>query len=63
MKLYTEEQLRNSMNSVRYYIENYNENVINSMIEKHIKALVGIQFVSDLEDLRMLINLIEKNKT
>ena len=62
MKLYTEEQLRNSMNSVRYYIENYNENVINSMIEKHIKALVGIKF-KDLEDLKMLINLIEKNKT
>lgn len=49
MKLYTEEQLRNSMNSVRYYIENYNESVIDSMIEKHIKALGGIEFISDIE--------------
>jgi hypothetical protein len=43
MKLYTEEQVRNSMNSMKTYIEKYNENVIDKIIENHIRALGGIE--------------------
>ena len=39
MKLYTEEQLRNSMNSMKTYIEKYNENIIDKIIDNHIRAL------------------------
>lgn len=49
MKLYTEEVLRNSMNSVKYYMEHYDANVIDSIIEKHIKALGPIEPPSDEE--------------
>lgn len=49
MKLYTEEMLRNSMNSVKYYMEHYNASVIDSIIEKHIKALGPIELPSDEE--------------
>jgi hypothetical protein len=49
MKLYTEEQLLNSMNSVRYYINHYNENVIDKIIDNHIKALGAIELPSDEE--------------
>jgi hypothetical protein len=49
MKLYTEEQLLNSMNSVRYYINHYNENVIDKIIDNHIKALSAIELPSDDE--------------
>ena len=47
MKLYTEEQILNSMKSVKYYIEHYNENVIDSIIDKHLKALQPIELPSD----------------
>jgi hypothetical protein len=47
MKLYTEEQLSNSMNSVRYYINHYNENVIDKIIDNHIKTLSAIELPSD----------------
>ena len=49
MKLYTEEVLRNSMNSVKYYMEHYDASVIDSIIEKHIKALGPIELPSDEE--------------
>ena len=49
MKLYTEEQLLNSMNSVRYYINHYNENVIDKIIDNHIKALSAIKIPSEDE--------------
>ena len=49
MKLYTEEQILNSMKSVKYYIEHYNENVIDSIIDKHLKALQPIELPSDEE--------------
>jgi cyanate lyase len=42
-KLYTEEQVRNSMNSMKTYIEKYNENVIDKIAENHIRALGGIE--------------------
>jgi hypothetical protein len=43
MKLYTEEQVKNSMNSMKTYIEKYNENVIDKIVENHIRALGGIE--------------------
>jgi hypothetical protein len=49
MKLYTEEVLRNSMNSVKYYMEHYDASVIDSIIDKHIKALGPIELPSDEE--------------
>ena len=49
MKLYTEEVLRNSMNSVKYYMEHYDASTIDSIIEKHIKALGPIKLPSDEE--------------
>ena len=49
MKLYTEEQLRNSMLSMKTYIKVYNESVIDSIIEKHIKALGEFELPSDEE--------------
>ena len=48
-KLYTEEQLRNSMLSMKTYIQKYNESVIDSIIEKHIKALGEFELPSDEE--------------
>lgn len=48
-KLYTEEQLRNSMFSMKTYIKVYNESVIDSIIEKHIKALGEFKLPSDEE--------------
>lgn len=49
MKLYTEEVLRNSMNSVKYYMEHYDASVIDKIIEKHIKALGCVELPSDEE--------------
>jgi cyanate lyase len=43
MKLYTENQVRNSMNSMKTYIEKYNETVIDKIIENHIRSLGGIE--------------------
>jgi hypothetical protein len=49
MKLYTEEQVINSMKSVKYYIEHYHANVIDRIIDKHLKALQPIELPSDEE--------------
>ena len=49
MKLYTEEQVINSMKSVKYYIEHYDANVIDRIIDKHLKALQPIELPSDEE--------------
>ena len=48
-KLYTEEKLRNSMLSMKTYIKVYDESVIDSIIEKHIKALGEFELPSDEE--------------
>ena len=48
-KLYTEEQLRNSMLSMKTYINMYNESVIDKIIENHIKALGVVELPSDEE--------------
>ena len=37
------------MNSVKYYMEHYDASVIDSIIEKHIKALGPIELPSDEE--------------
>ena len=42
MKLYTEEQVLNSMLSMKTYIEKYDESIIDSIVEKHLKSLGGI---------------------
>ena len=47
MKLYTEEQVLNSMLSMKTYIEKYDESVIDSIVEKHLKSLGGIELPSD----------------
>ena len=49
MKLYTEEKLRGSMLSMKTYIEVYDKNVIDKIVENHIKALNPIQLPSDDE--------------
>ena len=54
-KLYTEEQLRNSMLSMKTYIQRYNESVIDSIIEKHIKALGEFKLPSD-EEIKTYLN-------
>ena len=47
MKLYTEEQVLNSMLSMKTYIEKYDESVIDTIVEKHLKSLGGIELPSD----------------
>jgi hypothetical protein len=49
MKLYTEEQVLNSMLSMKTYIEKYDESVIDTIVEKHLKSLGGIEIPSDEE--------------
>ena len=47
MKLYTEEQLINTVEAIREYIKNYPEKFHESMIEKHLKNLAPIELPSD----------------
>jgi hypothetical protein len=49
VKLYTEEQVLNSMLSMKTYIQKYDESVIDSIVEKHLKSLGGIELPSDEE--------------
>lgn len=49
MKLYTEEQVLNSMLSMKTYIEKYDKSVIDTIVEKHLKSLGGIEIPSDEE--------------
>jgi len=49
MKLYTEEQVLNSMLSMKTYIEKYDESVIDTIVEKHLKSLGSIEIPSDEE--------------
>ena len=43
MKLYTEEQLVNTIDAIRDYLKNYPEKFHESMIEKHLKNLAPVQ--------------------
>jgi hypothetical protein len=49
MKLYTEEQLVNTIDAIRDYLKNYPEKFHESMIEKHLKNLEPIELPSDEE--------------
>lgn len=49
MKLYTEEQLVNTIEAIRDYLKNYPEKFHESMIEKHLKNLAPIELPSDEE--------------
>ena len=49
MKLYTEEQLLNTIEAIRDYLKNYPEKFHESMIEKHLKNLTPIELTSDEE--------------
>ena len=55
MKLYTEEQLLNTVKSIRHYDEVYDEKVANERVEKHLKALQPIELPSDEEIENMAI--------
>ena len=48
-KLYTEEELLNTIDAIRDYLKNYPEKFHESMIEKHLKNLAPIEFPSDEE--------------
>ena len=48
-KLYTEEQLVNTIEAIRDYLKNYPEKFHESMIEKHLKNLAPIKLPSDEE--------------
>lgn len=48
-KLYTEEQLVNTVEAIRDYLKNYPEKFHESMIEKHLKNLAPIELPSDEE--------------
>ena len=49
VKLYTEEQLVNTIDAIRDYLKNYPEKFHESMIEKHLKNLTAIELPSDEE--------------
>ena len=55
-KLYTEEQLVNTIEAIRDYIKNYPEKFHESMIEKHLKNLAPIELPSD-EGIRKIMEL------
>ena len=56
MKLYTEEQLINTVEAIRGYIKNYPEKFHESMIEKHLKNLTPIELPSD-EEIKIMMEL------
>ena len=49
MKLYTEEQLVNTVEAIRDYLKNYPEKFHESMIEKHLNNLTPIELPSHYE--------------
>jgi hypothetical protein len=63
IKLYTEEKLRGSMLSMKTYIEVYDKNVIDKIVENHIKALNPIQLPSDEDIEEMGKDVIVYNDT
>jgi hypothetical protein len=63
MKLYTEEQVLNTANAIRNYLKNYPEKFHESMINKHLTALIPIELPSDDEINEMGIDVIIYNDT
>ena len=59
-KLYTEEQLVNTIEAIRDYLKNYPEKFHESMIEKHLKNLEPIELPSDEEIERKIEYTIQK---
>ena len=49
VKLYTEEQLLNTIDAIRDYLKNYPEKFHESMIKKHLTALTPIELPTDDE--------------
>ena len=49
MKLYTEEQVLNTVEAIRNYLKNYPEKFHESMIKKHLMNLTPIELPSDEE--------------
>jgi hypothetical protein len=49
VKLYTEEQLLNTVEAIRNYLKNYPEKFHESMIKKHLMNLAPIELPSDEE--------------
>ena len=47
MKLYTEEQLHNTVKAIQNYLDHYDEKEAQENIEKHLKALKPIELPSD----------------
>ena len=60
MKLYTEEQLVNTIEAIRDYLKNYPEKFNESMIEKHLKNLTPIELPSDESLKDKLFNLADE---
>jgi hypothetical protein len=60
MKLYTEEQLVNTIEAIRDYLKNYPEKFNESMIEKHLKNLEPIELPSDESLKDKLFNLADE---
>jgi hypothetical protein len=54
MKLYTEEQLVNTIDAIKDYLKNYPEKFHESMIEKHLKNLTPIELPSDEEIMEVI---------
>jgi hypothetical protein len=46
VKLYTEEQLLNTVEAIRNYLKNYPEKFHESMIKKHLTALTPIELMT-----------------
>lgn len=65
MKLYTEEQLVNTVQAVVYYYENYTQDIAKEMIKKHLINLVPVELpdnnisksdVYDLDEAEQMYN-------
>jgi len=54
MKLYTEEQVLNTVEAIRNYLKNYPEKFHESMIKKHLMNLAPIELPSDEEIKKMM---------
>ena len=62
MKIYTEEQLLNTAESIRDYVKNYPEKFHESMITKHLKSLTYIEIPSDEESAIWMRDKIQGGK-
>jgi hypothetical protein len=61
-KLYTEEQLVNTIEAIRDYLKNYPEKYHESMIEKHLKNLEPIELPSHHEIWEEAIKVVRNQR-